>query len=42
MCKPPGPLKGRNIDMENDFIIGQVSWITQVKRNYEFDSTLCI
>lgn len=27
--------------MENDFIIGQVSWLTQVKRNYEFDSGLC-
>lgn len=27
--------------MENDFIIGQVSWLTQVKRNYEFDSKLC-
>ena len=27
--------------MEKDFIIGQVSWFTQVKRNYEFDSQLC-
>jgi len=27
--------------MEKDFIIGQVSWLTQVKRNYEFDSNLC-
>jgi hypothetical protein len=27
--------------MEKDFIIGQVSWLTQVKRNYEFDNNLC-
>ena len=27
--------------MEKDFIIGQVSWLTQVKRNYEFNNSLC-
>jgi hypothetical protein len=27
--------------MEKDFIIAQVSWLTIVKRNYEFDSALC-
>jgi len=27
--------------MEKDFIIDQVSWHTQVKRNYEYDTSLC-
>jgi hypothetical protein len=27
--------------MEKDFIIAQVSWLTQAKRNYEFNSPLC-
>ena len=27
--------------MEKDFIIDQVSWHTQVKRNYEFNIELC-
>ncbi|WP_295674085.1 hypothetical protein [uncultured Mucilaginibacter sp.] len=27
--------------MEQDFVIGKVSWFTEVKRNYTFDSELC-
>ena len=29
------------IVMEKDFIIGQVNWLTEVKRNYGFDTALC-
>ena len=27
--------------MEKDFIIGQVGWLTKIKRNYEYDTELC-